>query len=37
MLARGILRFAGPDVGHDHAQRRVDLLIDGLRYGAVAP
>jgi hypothetical protein len=27
----------GHDVGPDHARRMVDLLIDGLRYGAVAP
>ena len=25
------------DVGPDHARRMVDLLIDGLRYGAIAP
>jgi AcrR family transcriptional regulator len=27
----------GHDVGPDHARRMVDLLIDGLRYGATAP
>jgi hypothetical protein len=27
----------GHDVGADHARRMVDLLIDGLRYGAAAP
>ena len=27
----------GPDVGPDHARRMVDLLIDGLRYGASSP
>jgi AcrR family transcriptional regulator len=27
----------GHDVGPDHARRMVDLLIDGLRFGAVAP
>jgi hypothetical protein len=27
----------GHDVGPDHARRMVDLLIDGLRYGAVTP
>jgi AcrR family transcriptional regulator len=28
---------AGHDVGADHARCMVDLLIDGLRYGAAAP
>jgi len=27
----------GHDVGPDHARRMVDLLIDGLRYGASEP
>jgi hypothetical protein len=27
----------GHDVGPDHARRMFDLLIDGLRYGEVAP
>jgi AcrR family transcriptional regulator len=27
----------GHDVGPDHARRMVELLIDGLRYGAVSP
>jgi hypothetical protein len=27
----------GNDVESDYARRMVDLLIDGLRYGAVAP
>lgn len=27
----------GPDVAPDHARRMVDLLIDGLRYGAASP
>lgn len=27
----------GPDVGPEYARRMVDLLIDGLRYGATAP
>lgn len=27
----------GPDIGPDHARRMVDLLIDGLRYGAITP
>ncbi len=27
----------GHDVGPDHARRMVDLLIDGLRYGATTP
>jgi hypothetical protein len=27
----------GHDVGPDHARRMADLLIDGLRYGAMKP
>jgi len=38
-LLRAVASLCTPahDVGPDHAHRMVDLLIDGLRYGAIAP
>jgi AcrR family transcriptional regulator len=38
-LLRAVASLCTPahDVGPDHARRMVDLLIDGLRYGAIAP
>nr|WP_261339266.1 hypothetical protein [Singulisphaera acidiphila] len=38
-LLRAVASLCTPahDVGLDHARRMVDLLIDGLRYGATAP
>ena len=38
-LLRAVASLCTPahDVGPDYARRMVDLLIDGLRYGAVAP
>ena len=38
-LLRAVASLCTPahDVGPDHARRMVDLLIDGLRYGATAP
>jgi hypothetical protein len=38
-LLRAVATLCTParDVGPDHARRMVDLLIDGLRYGAIAP
>jgi hypothetical protein len=38
-LLRAVASLCTPahDVGPDHARRRVDLHIDGLRYGAIAP
>lgn len=37
LRAVGNLCQGGPDVGACHTQRMVDLLIDGLRYGASPP
>ena len=37
LRAAASLCTPGHDVGPDHARRMVDLLIDGLRYGAIAP
>ncbi len=38
-LLRAVASLCTPahDVGPNHARRMVDLLIDGLRYGAIAP
>ncbi len=38
-LLRAVASLCTPshDVGPDHARRMVGLLIDGLRYGAIAP
>jgi hypothetical protein len=38
-LLRAAASLCAPahDVGPDHARRMVDLLIDGLRYGAISP
>ena len=38
-LLRAVASLCTPahDVGPDYARRMVDLLIDGLRYGAIAP
>jgi AcrR family transcriptional regulator len=38
-LLRAVASLCTPahDLGPDHARRMVDLLIDGLRYGAIAP
>jgi AcrR family transcriptional regulator len=37
LRAVGNLCYAGGDVGAGHGERMVDLLIDGLRYGARPP
>jgi hypothetical protein len=37
LRAVGNLCLSGGDVGAGHSERMVDLLIDGLRYGARAP